>query len=196
MTKKKSTEIRKKQIKKAVLEIISNEGIHSLSTRNLAKKVGFSEAAVFRHFKTKRDILLSIMNDVKSDLMLKLKDITSSDLSAKEKLFQFLCNHVRYLIKNKGITILLFSEAAHLNDSQLKQDLREILELQKKLVSRIIREGIKNGEWNSTTKPEVFSTIYMGVPITLNIELILNPDKLKLNNFCKKMFYLLLKTLK
>lgn len=196
MLKKKPTAIRRVQIKRAVLEIITKEGIHNLSTRNLAKKVGFSEAAIFKHFKTKRDILLSIMDDVKTDLILRLKDITFSNLSASEKLFQFLCNHIRYLIKNKGVTILLFSEAAHFNDPQLKRNLREILSQQKDYVGKIIREGIKSGQWGTKTKPEEFATLYMGIPITLNIELILNPDKLKLNNFCKRMFHLLTKTLK
>src|SRR4030066_1141234 len=108
------TETRQGQIKKAVLEIISSEGIGKLSTRNLAAKIGVTEGALFRHFSSKKEIMLAILNDVKNELLTEQEKITySSSLNAEEKLFKFLCRHVKYLVENKGITILLFSEAAH-----------------------------------------------------------------------------------
>jgi len=193
---KKSTEVRQEQIKKAVLEIISTEGLHNLSTRNLAKKVGISDGAIFRHFKTKRDIILGIMEDVKSGLMTELRQVALSEENSDKKLFKFLCTHVKYLIKNKGITILLFSEAAHMNDKELKSNLYNILSGQKVLIERIVKEGIKKGTWNKKAIPKDFAMIYMGIPITLNIELILNPDNIVLENFCKRMFKLISEILK
>lgn len=193
---RKKTEIRQEQIKKAVLEIISKEGLNNVSTRNLAKKVGITEGAIFRHFKTKRDIILGIMEDVKNELITDLRKISVSDKPAEEKLFNFLCTHVRYLIRNKGITILLFSEAAHMNDKELKINLHSILSEQKTLIENIVTDGIKKGNWNKKVIPQDFATIYMGIPITLNIELVLNPEKNVIQNFCKRMNRLMLKILK
>ena len=62
--------------------------------------------------------------------------IVYSKAKAEVKLKSFLCLHVNYLIANKGITMLLFSEAAHLNDPKLKTGLREILLTQKKYVHK------------------------------------------------------------
>lgn len=194
--KRKSTEVRQKQIKKAVLEIISKEGLENLSTRNLAKKVGITEGAIFRHFKTKRDIILGIMEDVKFGLMAELRQVALSEENSDKKLFKFLCTHVKYLIKNKGITILLFSEAAHMNDKELKSNLHNILTRQKDLIKKIVKEGIKKGIWSKKIIPQDFAMIYMGIPITLNIELILNPDKTVVENFCKRMFRLISEILK
>ena len=70
---RETTDTRQEQIKKAVLEIIADEGLHNFSTRNLAKKIGFTEGAIFRHFSTKRDIIKGIMDDVASDLIGSLK---------------------------------------------------------------------------------------------------------------------------
>lgn len=193
---RKKTEIRQEQIKKAVLEIISKEGLNNVSTRNLAKKVGITEGAIFRHFKTKRDIILGIMEDVKNELITDLRKISCSDKPSEEKLFNFLCTHVRYLIKNKGITILLFSEAAHMNDKELKINLHSILSEQKTLIEKIVTDGIKKGNWSKKVIPQDFATVYMGIPITLNIELVLNPEKNVIQNFCKRMNGLMLKILK
>lgn len=190
------TETRQGQIKKAVLEIISSEGIGKLSTRNLASRIGVTEGALFRHFSSKKEIMLSILDDVKNELISNQEKITySSDLNAEEKLFKFLCTHIKYLIENKGITILLFSEAAHMNDSQLKKGLREILLTQKEYISRIIKQGMNEGVWDKSLNVENIATLYMGIPISLNIEMILEPGSVKQEKFCEKMICLIKRAL-
>jgi len=190
------TETRQGQIKKAVLEIISTEGIGKLSTRNLAAKIGVTEGALFRHFSSKKEIMLAILNDVKNELLVEQERITySSSLTAEQKLFDFLCRHITYLIENKGITILLFSEAAHMNEPLLKKGLREILLTQKEYISRIIKQGMNEGVWDKSLNVENAATLYMGIPISLNIEMILNPGAQKQKKFCDNMICLIKKAL-
>jgi len=190
-----STETRQTQIKEAVLDIISNEGLAKLSTKNLAAKVGVSEGAIYRHFKSKKNILLSIVADVYDNLVIKQKNIADSEMIPSVKLFTFFCKQVKYLINNKGITILLFSEATHANDSELKEKLLEILKAQKELLKQIVVEGIERNVWQKGLDVDAFATLYMGIPIILNIELVLNKHRFNHENFCKKMFALLERTL-
>ena len=190
------TEVRQDQIKKAVLSLIAEKGLNAVSTRNLADKVGVSEGTIFRHFKTKKDIFLGIMRDVNEELMLPLKEIAMAHLPPEERLELFLCKHVKYLIANHGITILLFSQATHMNDDELKNHLREILIRQKQYISKIIQDGIVEGIWDPELTVENAAMLYMGIPITLNIEMILNPDGTETDNFCKKMLCLITRTLK
>ncbi|PIP76885.1 MAG: hypothetical protein COW85_11855 [Ignavibacteria bacterium CG22_combo_CG10-13_8_21_14_all_37_15] len=195
-TERLDTETRQGQIKKAVLEIISSEGIGKLSTRNLASKIGVSEGALFRHFSSKKEIMLAILGDVKSELLAEQERITySSSLSAEQKLFEFLCKHVTYLIENKGITILLFSEAAHMNEPILKKGLREILLAQKEFISRIIKQGMNEEIWDKSLNVESAATLYMGIPISLNIEMILEPGVPKQEKFCENMIRLIKRAL-
>jgi len=191
-----STETRQTQIKEAVLDIISNEGLAKLSTKNLAKKVGVSEGAIYRHFKSKKDILLSIVEDVRLNLVENQKAITDSEIIPSVKLFTFLCKQIKYLINNKGVTILLFSEATHANDSDLKENLLQILKAQKEMLMQIVTEGINRGVWNKNLDTDAFATLYMGIPVILNIELVLNKETFNHENFCKKMFTLLERILK
>ena len=194
--KRESTEVRQKQIKKAVLEIIAEKGLHNVSTRNLAKQVGLSEGALFRHFPTKRAIIKGIMDDVASDLIGSLREIALSSKNVEEKLFDFLCRNVQYLKKNKGITILLFSEATHLGDEELKDALNKILTAQKQFVNDIIRQGISEGICDENLNPEDVALLYMGIPITLNIELVLNKNNFNSDNFCKRMYSVMMKAIK
>ncbi|VAX23899.1 Transcriptional regulator, AcrR family [hydrothermal vent metagenome] len=185
------TETRQVQIKKAVLEIISTEGLSKLSTRNVADRIGVSEGTIFRHFKTKLDIFFGILEDVNNDLLEELRLIAFSKIPADKKLYNFLCANIRYLTKNKGITILLFTEAAYMNAAELKSDLYQILVNQKIYITKIVEDGIKEGIWDSEINIDNFAMLYMGIPITHNIEMILSGDKFKEKDFCKSMVCML-----
>lgn len=193
--KKQRTEIRQEQIKQAVLDIIYTDGLKNLSTHNLAKKIEMSEGSIFRHFATKHDIIRAIIKDVQSDFIGPLRKIANSNQQPKERLDNFLCQTVRYLVMNKGITMLMFSEASHNNDLELKNNLLQIFNNQKKLVSKIILDGIALGEWNESVPVENIAMLYMGIPVSLNIELILNGGEFHIDNFCQKMLQLILKIL-
>jgi len=191
-----STETRQAQIKEATLEIISNEGLAKLSIKNLAAKVGVSEGAIYRHFKSKKDILLSIVEDVYTNLVVNQKEIANSKMVTSIKLYTFFCKQIQYLIHNKGVTILLFSEATHTNDSNLKEKLLKILKAQKTLLIQIVQEGISHDLWNKNIDVNDFATIYMGIPVILNIELVLNKENFNHEEFCNRMFSLLKRILK
>lgn len=194
--RRKSTEIRREEIKRAVLEIIDREGLHNLSTRKLAGEVGLTEGALFKHFASKREMILAIVDEVEEVLMTALRHVAQTERAADERLFDFLCTHIRYLVAHKGITILLFSEAAHANDSELKSRLLRVLNGQKQLAKRIVNDGITAGRWDTALDVESVATIYMGIPISLNIELVLNPDGVDTENFCRRMMIVLERALR
>ncbi len=190
------TDIRQEQIKLAVLDIIYTDGLKNLSTRNLADRIGMSEGTIFRHFRTKQDIILSIIKDVQTDFIGNLRKIANSVLNPPERLEKLLCATVTYLTENKGITMLMFSEATQKNDSELKKNLQNIFNNQKTLVSKIILDGIALGIWDESTDVEQIAMLYMGIPVALNIELVFGGGVFHRANFCSRMMKLLFKILK
>ena len=192
---RQSTEIRQEQIKQAVLDIIFTDGLKNLSTRNLAKKIGMSEGTIFRHFATKQDIILSIIADFQNELIGSLRAIANSKVESEQRLYDFLCKTVKYLTDNKGITILLLSEASHNNDAVLKNKLQQIFNSQKELIITIIQDGIALGKWDKSISVEDVATLYMGIPVSVNVNLVLSGGEFHLDNFCTRMMRLLLKIL-
>lgn len=141
--------------------------------------------------------MLAILEDIKNEFVANLeKNAYSFELNAEEKLFNFLCLYIKYLIENKGITLLLFSETTHMNDSQLKKELREIHLTLKEYISRIIKQGRNEGVWDKSLNLENIATLYMGIPISLNIEMVLEPGKVQQEKFCQRMILLIKRVLK
>ena len=136
------------------------------------------------------------MDDVASDLINSLRNVVTSPVKTEEKLYNYLCKNVKYLKENRGITILLFSEATHLGDRELKDKLNQILSEQKQFIIKMVKDGIVEGVWNKKVNPEDVAMLYMGIPIIFNIELVLNKTRINVDNFCNRMYTLILSLLK
>ncbi len=50
------------EIINVALELISEKGIQGLTIKNLAKKIGITEPAIYRHYDSKTDILIAVLD--------------------------------------------------------------------------------------------------------------------------------------
>jgi AcrR family transcriptional regulator len=194
--KRQTTDIRQEQIKQAVIDIISTDGLKNLSTRNLALRIGMSEGSIFRHFKTKKDIIISIFNDIQDNFIGELKKIAGSDEKPSIRLTKYLSATIKYHTDNKGINMLLFSEASYKNDPELKKRLQQIFRDQKQFVMEIIEDGITSGIWDENVVVENVALMYMGIPLAMNMEVLIGGRGFQFDHFCNHMILLLLKMLR
>ncbi len=192
---RKTGDERRKEIKQCILDIVFTEGMHKLSTRYLAQKVGLSEGALFRHYPNKMAMIEDIIGDVKIEMIDYLKDIAENNKSPRERLDEYISFTLDYLYHKKGITLLLFTEASYQNDEGLKQTMNTIYRLQKQYFTKIVLDGIAQGIWDDTIDVENLARLYMGIPVTLNIEMILNPKAFDHKIFCNQMKNIILKVL-
>lgn len=83
----------------AATEIFAEKGFAATSTNEIAKKAGVAEGTIFRHYKTKKDLLLSIV----TPMMLKmLGPLIIKDLNkVLDKEFEHFEDFVRAMIKNR-----------------------------------------------------------------------------------------------
>jgi len=185
--KKQSTEIRKEQIKEAVLEIIYQDGISKFTTKRLAEKIEISESAIFRHYSSKMEIFFDILNDVDNQLLTTMKEIEQENETTGVRLQKIVCRTIHYIVKNKGVSVLMLSELAESNHPDINEKIQALFSGQRKIVERIALEGIANGELTPETDAHTFSILYMGIPVGIHIELLLNKTGFFEEGFCERM---------
>ncbi len=195
-TKRQSGDVRRNQIKSAVKEIIFYDGLQNLTTKNIARKVGISEGTVFKHYVSKKAIIDDILKDVQTELVEPLQKIAMENIGASQRLEKHICYHLDYLARNEGITILLFTEASYQNDAGLKKMLDETYHTLEDSFARIVRDGIADGIWDNEVSVDDLSKLYMGIPLAMNIELLLQGSKVNNLDYCNKMQVLLRRILK
>ncbi|MTW87587.1 TetR family transcriptional regulator [Virgibacillus dakarensis] len=110
-----------KQIKilEAAIELIAEKGYSATSTSEIAKRAGVAEGTIFRHYRTKKDLLLSIVNPVIINLMApvfaeKLVDqvFHESHTSFEDFLYLFIKNRFEFVQSNVPLIKIVVQELA------------------------------------------------------------------------------------
>ena len=150
---------RQKEIIHASIKIIAEDGIQNLTVKNISKSIGFTEAALYRHYDSKHKILLSIL-----DLFGELSQISEfpikNEISTLGNIEYFLLDRYTKFTKNKNFAKVIFSEALFINDPELSNKTRDIMRGNKILLEKCIISGQKRGEINPELDPiSIFRTI-------------------------------------
>lgn len=91
---------RQNQIIKETIKLIHTKGIQGLTIKNISAGIGFTEAAIYRHFKSKDEILSTILDDFRMSLDSKSKSILESDSPALVKLRTMLNQLIKMFCTN------------------------------------------------------------------------------------------------
>ncbi|MEK5171368.1 MULTISPECIES: TetR/AcrR family transcriptional regulator [Staphylococcus] len=122
----------KKKVLLASIDLFSKYGFNAVSTSNIAKKAKVSEAIIFKYFKNKRGLLLSIITPVIEHCIPQYESIFAENLKIEnhsnlKDLVHFVVNdRLKFFKQNKEIVNILLSQI--LIDDEIKSLLATSLE--------------------------------------------------------------------
>ena len=123
---RKTAEERKKQIVDESLNIIYKKGFMQFTIRNIAQRVGISEAGIYRHFDSKNDIIFSIldrMNEFGEEISEQIKSIEDPI----KQINRFFLLQLKYFEDNQELAMILLSEEIFNNHDDLRKKFNSIL---------------------------------------------------------------------
>lgn len=136
---------RQKEIIQAAIKIISRMGYKELTTRNLANELKLTEAALYRHFRSKNDLVQSILNYF-SDVSLQiLNSIKVEGLEAWERVELFIMNRFEVFNANPDLGSVIFSEELFKNDRNLMQHMRGLMYSHKQQIKSYLAQAQDQG---------------------------------------------------
>lgn len=112
----------------AVLELAAEQNPTDITTAAIAKRMGLTQGAIFRHFPTKEALLESVMQWVSTRLTERLDQARAGapdPLSALEAMFTA---HVDFIAEHPGVPRLLLGELQRAEDTPAKRIARSLLE--------------------------------------------------------------------
>ena len=103
------------------LALVREVGLAGLTVRRLAERVGFSEAALYRHFPNKQALLLAMVERLSEERLLgPLRALAArSERPPRERLAAMVEHHLRTVLAVDGLPILILAEAAAAGDEAL-----------------------------------------------------------------------------
>ena len=117
----------KKKTIAAAINLFSKQGYHGTSTLQIAKEAGVSQATVFKYFKTKEDLLYSIIVPVIPKLFLNFLKRIQNTNSLEDLISYVVEDRMVFLKENKNTVKIVFSEI--LTNENLKAQLIDSLKV-------------------------------------------------------------------
>jgi AcrR family transcriptional regulator len=151
---------RREQIVNAARKLVIKCGSENVTVRRIAQEVGVSEAAIYRHFKSKRDILYLLVESIEINL---ISDLESQNRPEHGRLENVLLNHLSALEMRRGISFQVIAEIISLGDKKLNNRIYETI---KKYISKfkeLLLTEIEKGEVRGDIDVEAAAVILFSV---------------------------------
>ena len=146
-TQKKDRNNRRQQILEALARMLEQSPGARITTAKLAKEVGVTEAALYRHFPSKGKMFEGLIEFVEESLFSRINRILKDAPTAHEKIESILALVLAFADKNPGICRILMGDALAGEKEHLRIRVSQIFERLDVQIKKILREAaIKEGK--------------------------------------------------
>ena len=94
---KLDTLIRREQIAEAALELVASQGVKPLSIAAVARRVGLVPSGIYRHFKSKDEVLDAVLELLEKKLLTNVDAARHATSDPLERLHGLLLRHVQFI---------------------------------------------------------------------------------------------------
>lgn len=130
----------------AAVDCFWKNGFHASSTRDIAKKANLSPAAIYVHFKSKEELLFTIIQIVAGDVLEKLQLTAADDSDPKRRLWRIVQNSVALPARVYKASIVVNTEFVVLGAAQRRyvMNVRDALD---EIVENCLKDGCRSGQF-------------------------------------------------
>ena len=132
---------RKDQILQALARMLETAPGERITTAALAKEVGVSEAALYRHFPSKARMFEGLIKFIEETLFLRISRILDDESSAETRCHNILTLLLNFSDKNPGMTRLLTGDALAGETERLRARIAQLLNRVESQLKQVLREA-------------------------------------------------------
>jgi AcrR family transcriptional regulator len=152
--RRQSTEVRRGQIADAARALTVRHGTEHITVRRIAKEIGVSEGALYRHFKSKHDILSLMVERIQEDLVADINE-GAAERTPLQVLEHALQSHVSGIEQRQGVSFQVIAEVVSLGDKELNRQVSDALDRYTGRIRDLLSAGIEAKEVREEVDPEV-----------------------------------------
>ena len=130
---------RREQILQSLAMMLENDPGARITTAALAKHVGVSEAALYRHFPSKARMFEGLIAFIEDTMFSRITIITGSDANAMKQCEQILTLLLAFVEKNPGMGRILTGDALSGETDRLRQRINQFFERIETQLKQILR---------------------------------------------------------
>jgi len=188
---KKKDRNTKEKIIEVALKVFGKKGYFKTTVDDIAKTAGLAKGTLYLYFKDKESLYIATINQQFKNALSFLSEIETKKGSTTQKMIDIASNFVTYMKEMRSSHPVFTIEDLNLSEKILKHIkpiiIPKLTEMTT-IVSRIIKEGIKKGEFKNVD-PDVAAYYFLETIRTIFSGSVLMPHLVVNSNTILKLFF-------
>ncbi len=169
MIRRKPAEDRKTDIVEALLRLADQIGPDRLTTNDVAREVGVTQAAIFRHFPTKADLWSAVGEVIAARLAEAWQQALNTNTTPKDRLRALIAAQLRQIEATPALPAILHSRELNVDNATLRERFRGLLmQFQTHLIANLdgmVADGTMNPDMRSQDAAVLLTSLVQGIAI-------------------------------
>jgi TetR/AcrR family fatty acid metabolism transcriptional regulator len=161
--RKLETRIRRDQIAGATLALVSRHGMRRLSVAAVARRVGITTSALYRHYPSKEAMLDAVLERVRDRLHDIVAQADEGADDAIDALKRLLGLHLQLIRENQAFFPVLVNDAFQSGSAARRRRVYGVLAGYLELVTSRIRRGQRAGQIRRDVRPRALASLFLGI---------------------------------
>lgn len=154
---------RKEEILAQALELLREVGLAGITVKKIAERVGFTEAALYRHFASKRELVLATMQCLDRDLLDPARAIAArAELPPEERLRLILEHHLLLIRERDSLPLMLLAEASASRDPDFMGRIRDVFTGYLAVITNLVEQARPTPEGDIASDAEARGLMVLG----------------------------------
>ena len=172
----------------AVVDLAADHNPSEITTAAIAKHMGVTQGALFKHFPTKSAILQAVMEWVAERLLSRLEKAAQSAVTPVAAIEAMFLAHVDFVADHPGVPRMLFGELQRAEPTVPKQMAQTLLRRYRVRLHGLIEEGKTTGELPHDLDTEASITLLIGMIQGLVMQSLLAGDVQQVRRDAPRVF--------
>ena len=129
------------EIIEAAGRLLAESGVGGLTIKNLSREMKFSESAIYRHFTSKEEIIVALLEYLENNMDQRLENAISVDQTPEDKFMTLFKNQFSYFNKNPQFVVAVFSDGLMEASKRINEVILKIMAVKTKHLLAILIEG-------------------------------------------------------
>jgi len=153
---------RQLEIIEAAGKILTSSGVSGLTIKNLAKEMQFSESAIYRHFTSKEEIILAMLEYLAITIEERLQNAIRANDEPEAKFTTMFQSQFAFFESQRHFVVVVFSDGLLKESQSINEAILKLLGIIVKNLFPILLEGQQKGIFSTTVPLEDLMYILMG----------------------------------
>lgn len=154
---------RKEHILQSLARMLESGPGERITTAALAREVGVSEAALYRHFPSKAKIFEGLIKFIEDTLFLRINRITHEEQGAAQRCEKILLLMLTFAEKNPGMTRLMTGDALTGETERLRLRISQLFDRIEAQLKQILREAQIREKLKTPISPALMANLLLAV---------------------------------